>query len=276
MRRRRQKNPLLMRIIIISIAAHVVLLPILAHFGAFKKIQQHFVDVSTAVRLPPPAPEKARAEAKKPQKATPKVAKAKRGPTASHARQATQKSNSSTPKVVATSAGPGGAGSGPTVDNTNANGKLGEVPKDETNTTAPKVKALESMPIPKQPEQAKPEPTKEVARVEPIVKAPLVAKPEPKAPVFTEAAPAMAVEQEPKPSIPDDLRADALDKTCVVRFTVGPNGNAIKVEIAQSSGSDELDRAALDAAKQWRFKPATRDGEPVESQVNLHIEFQVS
>src|SRR5579862_2828410 len=66
MRRRRQRNPLLMRIIVISIIVHIIALPILAHFGAFKKIQQHFVEV-TAVRLPPPPaePDKKAPETKK-------------------------------------------------------------------------------------------------------------------------------------------------------------------------------------------------------------------
>lgn len=272
-----------MRIFVISILAHIVLLPILAHYGAFKKIQQHFVELQ-AVRLPPPpAPEKAKQETKKQPKVPVKAAqKARRGPTASHTRQAAQKSNFTQPKVVASSGGPGGGEGGPTVNNDLANGKAGEVPKDETTTKPPTVKQPEPMPE-KQSEPLKTtEPSKEIARIEqpvvktPVVKAPEPKAPEPKAPVFTEAAPAMPLDQEPKPAIPDDLRADALDKTCVVRFTVSPDGTAAKVEIAQSSGSDELDRAALDAARQWKFKPATRDGEPVESQVNLHIEFQVS
>ena len=55
MRRRKQRNPLLMRIIVITIVAHLVALPVLAHFGAFKKIQQQFiVGEVKMVTLPPP------------------------------------------------------------------------------------------------------------------------------------------------------------------------------------------------------------------------------
>jgi protein TonB len=286
MRRRKQKNPLLMRIFVISIVAHIILLPILAHYGAFKRIQQHFVEVQ-AVRLPaPPAPEKAKQEAKKQPKAPEKVPqKAKRGPTTTHARQAAQKSNFTQPKVVASAGGGGGGGEGgPTVNNDAASGKAGQLPTEAT-TTKPATTAQPEQPKApetKQPEQPRaPEQPKEIAKVDkpmkaPEPKAPEPKAPEPKTPVFTEAAPAIAVAQEPQPIIPDDLRADALDKTCVVRFTISADGATTKVEISQSSGSDELDRAALDAARQWKFKPATRDGEPVESQVNLHIQFQVS
>jgi len=208
------------------------------------------------------------------------VKQAKRGRASAHAHQAAQKSNLSTPKVVASSGAGRGAGSGPTVNNDNATGKVGELPKEEASTKVSTEKQPEPMTELPKSDAPKPEGPKEVARVMPVVKAPAFAKPdpkpEPKAPVFTEAAPAMAIDREPQPAIPEDLRADALDKTCVVRFTVGPDGSTIRVQIAQSSGNNELDRAALDAARQWKFKPATRDGEPVESQVNLHIEFQVS
>ena len=68
---------------------------------------------------------------------------------------------------------------------------------------------------------------------------------------------------------------DNFDKTCVVDFLVGTNGKPISVKIAKSTEVDELDKLALRAANQWRFKPATRDGEPIESRVRLHIEFQV-
>jgi protein TonB len=56
---------------------------------------------------------------------------------------------------------------------------------------------------------------------------------------------------------------------------VSPEGSPTDVKIIKSSGNDELDSVALDAAKKWRFKPATRDGQPIESRVILHIEFEV-
>ena len=92
-------------------------------------------------------------------------------------------------------------------------------------------------------------------------------------PIFTEAAPIEG--HQPEPTIPDDI-SRPLDATVVVDVTVGPDGAPTTAEISQSTGKRELDRLAVEAAKQWRFKPATRDGEPVESKVRLHIEFQVS
>ena len=61
----------------------------------------------------------------------------------------------------------------------------------------------------------------------------------------------------------------------VAEFTVGKDGAPAQVQIVRSSGNPELDRLALDTARKWRFKPATRDGQPIESVVRLHIQFQV-
>jgi len=95
--------------------------------------------------------------------------------------------------------------------------------------------------------------------------------PQPKPPVFTEAAPI----DEIKPTIPDSLRSDAIDATVIAEFQVGADGVPTGVRITQSSGNSDLDDLALKTARQWRFKPATREGQAVESTVRLHIEFQV-
>lgn len=114
-----------------------------------------------------------------------------------------------------------------------------------------------------------PEPRKEPSQ-------PTAPTPAPHVPVFTEAEPAVPADQQPKPEIPDDLRQDAIDKTFVAEVTVGTDGLPTEIKTAQSTGNDELDRLALDTARRWKFKPGTRDGEPVESTVRLHIEFQVN
>jgi protein TonB len=280
MRRRRQRNPLLMRIIVISILAHIVALPILAHFGAFKKIQEKYAEI-VAVKLAPPPDEKKPETAKKAEKAKPQhvAAKARRGPTnASHARQVAH-ATTNTPHIATAVGGTGGGGGFEAPEGT---GKAGEIPTE----AKPKGPATPTAPTAPPPVTTAPtappkavEAPREIARVDkpaaPITKLATPA-PMPKQPVFTEAEPALPLEQEPQPTIPDDLRAEALDKTCVVVCTVSPDGKATDVKVSQSSGNSELDNLALDAARKWKFKPGTRDGEPIESTVNLHIEFQVS
>jgi protein TonB len=41
------------------------------------------------------------------------------------------------------------------------------------------------------------------------------------------------------------------------------DGRVSEVRLKQSSGFDRLDRAAIDSVREWRFQPATVDGQPV-------------
>jgi periplasmic protein TonB len=61
--------------------------------------------------------------------------------------------------------------------------------------------------------------------------------------------------------------------TVLVRLEVGADGEPTDVSIARSSRSRALDRAAMQAARQWRFRPAQRDGQAVSSTVEVPFEF---
>ena len=53
---------------------------------------------------------------------------------------------------------------------------------------------------------------------------------------------------------------------------VSPEG-ATSVVIANSSGSQTLDATALKAVRRWKFKPATKDGKPIASDVPAALNF---
>jgi len=104
--------------------------------------------------------------------------------------------------------------------------------------------------------------------IKPEVKPEVKPKPEPK---FVECE---AVSQ-PQPTIPDDLRTEELSKDFVAELEVGTDGIPKSVKTTQSTGINELDQLALDAARKWRFTPATLDGVPTEQTVRIKIEFRV-
>ena len=54
---------------------------------------------------------------------------------------------------------------------------------------------------------------------------------------------------------------------------IGPDGVPTSTSLAQSSGSRELDRAATQAVRRWRFEPAMSDGRPTVGQVIVPIDF---
>lgn len=60
-----------------------------------------------------------------------------------------------------------------------------------------------------------------------------------------------------------------------VRFTVGIRGGVRNVEVMDSKPSHTFDRAALEAIKQWKFQPATRNGNPMATVQTRHIVFQL-
>ncbi len=61
--------------------------------------------------------------------------------------------------------------------------------------------------------------------------------------------------------------------TVLVRAEVDASGNPTSATVARRSSSRELDRAALDAVRGWKFEPAIRDGKAVAATVEVPVEF---
>jgi TonB family protein len=61
----------------------------------------------------------------------------------------------------------------------------------------------------------------------------------------------------------------AADRPARVEIEIGPDGNVISVELLQSSGDANFDEAALAAAKQSVYAPATLNGLPVHGTLTL-------
>lgn len=266
-RRRRQRNPLITRILGITVLAHIIILPILAHFGAFKNIKHDLVKVSL-MSLPPPA-QKAPPPPKK------KVVKKAKKKTPDHKTQGKhvvshhyQQKNLTQPKVVA---GKGGSGGGPSITN-NGTAAVGQLPTQVTTKPAPPVKPVIAPPVVQQKPTPVVIPKKQPTQIAQVPTAPVV----PVAPVIVDAVPALSLQDEPQPEIPRDLRDEAFNKTCVVEVNVSANGTPTSATVLQSSGIDRLDRRAIDAAKKWKFNPATSNGIPIASIVRLHIAFEVN
>lgn len=255
MRRRRQKNNLLPKMIGLAVLINAILLPILAQFGVFKSIGggQRLTPIEL-VKLPPvekrPAPpKKAPKKAAKPHSAGRKVA----------ARPASARRVPAGPppvKVVAAASAPGAVSEG--------GGDSGIASSDSLPTPVPTPAAPGpgaetplSVPLPVAPNAPLPIPAK----------APL---PVPSVPVLTVAVPL----SQPRPEIPDDLRAGELNATFEGLFTVYADGTATVKQVS-GTGDAALDALALDAARRWTFRPATRDGQPVQSFLRLQIQFEV-
>ena len=78
----------------------------------------------------------------------------------------------------------------------------------------------------------------------------------------------------PMPEIPDALRHRNLDLIAVARFRVAADGSA-DVDLVTATPDPGLNRALLEALRQWRFFPAMADGKPVTSTLELRIPIAV-
>ena len=79
----------------------------------------------------------------------------------------------------------------------------------------------------------------------------------------------------PPPSYPQAARRAGEQGTVMLRVLVSREGSAARVELEKSSGSTHLDAAARETVKAWRFTPARRGGEAVESWMVVPVVFRL-
>jgi protein TonB len=78
------------------------------------------------------------------------------------------------------------------------------------------------------------------------------------------------------PSYPLDAARRGEQGTVTLRLTIGTDGGVLDAEVAKSSGSPRLDRAALTRIETWHFKPAMRDGKPQIDVIEFGVEFRLN
>jgi periplasmic protein TonB len=79
-----------------------------------------------------------------------------------------------------------------------------------------------------------------------------------------------------KPRYPDSARRQGIEGTVVVKAYVTEQGRVIEVQVEQSAGHPDLDRAAVEAVGRWRFEPAQRGRQPVAMWVSIPVKFVLS
>jgi protein TonB len=80
----------------------------------------------------------------------------------------------------------------------------------------------------------------------------------------------------PRPDYPEMAKRRQWEGKVILRVQVLASGRAGQVTIAGSSGHEILDEAALEAVRNWHFVPARRGDQPVDSVVNVPINFNLN
>lgn len=111
---------------------------------------------------------------------------------------------------------------------------------------------------------------------QPIAEAAPVETP-PTAPVAAAAPsdqPVPLPDQSPAPEYPAAALRRGESGTVIVRVDVDASGAPLDVRVIQRSGSRELDRAAQEAVRNWRFQPAQSNGQPMQGSLEIPFDFK--
>lgn len=78
------------------------------------------------------------------------------------------------------------------------------------------------------------------------------------------------------PMYPENARIRGWEDDVIVRYIIGTNGKVKSVEVLNGSAHKELDEAAVNAIRYWRFRPMIKDGKPVEVVHELTIKYRLN
>ena len=144
-----------------------------------------------------------------------------------------------------------------------------EVPKTTHQLPVPLLALSKPLPATEAPFAVAPAPLPEAQ--------PSPSEPRPEAPNLPVTPPSFnaAYLSNPAPRYPLASRRSGEQGTVTLRVLVTRDGVAARVELDRSSGSPHLDAAALETVKAWRFAPARRGAEALDSWFLVPIVFRL-
>ena len=77
------------------------------------------------------------------------------------------------------------------------------------------------------------------------------------------------------PKYPPEEARRGIQGTTILIVSIDASGGVLDVEVERSSGNRNLDRAAVQAARRWKFNPEVRNGQKVASRVRVPVDFKL-
>jgi len=78
----------------------------------------------------------------------------------------------------------------------------------------------------------------------------------------------------PNPPFSDEARRAKYQGTAVLSLSVDKTGQVRNVRIVRPLGMG-LDQKAVEAVSTWQFRPATKEGEPIDMHINVEVDFHL-
>jgi TonB family protein len=80
--------------------------------------------------------------------------------------------------------------------------------------------------------------------------------------------------QKVEPQYSEDARIAKYQGLVVLSIEVGTDGRTHAIQVREPAGLG-LDEKAVEAVRNWRFAPATRDGQPVSVAATVEVNFRL-
>ena len=77
-----------------------------------------------------------------------------------------------------------------------------------------------------------------------------------------------------QPVYPEQAKKDRVTGSVILAATIGKAGTVEKLRVV--SGPSPLQKAALDAVRQWTYRPFLLNGNPIEVKTNITVQFTLS
>ncbi|MDG2524351.1 energy transducer TonB [Stenotrophomonas sp. HITSZ_GD] len=84
----------------------------------------------------------------------------------------------------------------------------------------------------------------------------------------------LAAIETPPPAYPIELACAGAGGQTVLKVTVGTEGTPTEVALVKSSGQTQLDQLAQEKVRGWKFRAATRNGQPVAQTIQVPVDFK--
>ena len=82
------------------------------------------------------------------------------------------------------------------------------------------------------------------------------------------------VQSKIEPEYTEEARQARIQGTVVIDVVVEPDGTVTVLGVVKSLNPG-LDQRAIEAVSRWRFRPATRDGQPVKVSADVEVNFRL-
>jgi TonB family protein len=78
----------------------------------------------------------------------------------------------------------------------------------------------------------------------------------------------------PDPKYPKKERKARHQGTVILDLVIDADGSPRDIKVSRPL-SPEFDEAAIDAMKKWKFSPASKDGQPLATQIKVEVSFHL-